>query len=118
MHIKYKIVKVTPADHSLVVRFYTDTISEDFLAIRNPNTQEILRNPDGTIQACRTDYSITLWDTPTLSGTALHDFIMQSAPVQWFELLEKVANPLVDTSMLAAVDLVGIETVGEAVVLT
>jgi len=99
MKIKYKIIQVNPADHGIVVRFYTDTISEEDLAIRNPDTGEIILDDDGNIGSCRTDYSITLWDAPALTGEALEEVIMRSAPVQWFELLGKVSDASVDTSL-------------------
>ena len=67
---------------------------------------------DGNIQTCRTDYSITLWDTPTLAGEALEELIMRSAPTQWFELLGKVADPNVDTS-LSGITLNTVVTKGE-----
>jgi|TARA_R110000824_G_scaffold79512_1_gene200262 hypothetical protein len=99
MEIKYKIIKSTPDEHSVVVRFYTDTISEEALAIRDAGTGEILLKEDGTIQSCRTDYNITLWDTPTLTGEALEKVIMRHAPTKWFELLGKVSDASVDTSL-------------------
>ena len=99
MKIKYKIISTNPADHGIVVRFYTDTISEEDLAVRNPDTGEIILDDDGNIGACRSDYSITLWDTPALTGEALEDMIVLHAPVQWFELLGKIADASVDTSL-------------------
>jgi len=109
MLIKYKIIKVDPTEHSIVVRFYTDVITEECLAFCDPSTGEITRHLDNTIQACRTDYSITLFETPTLSGEELQLRIMQSAPTEWLVLKEKIANPDVDTSMSALVSLVGVE---------
>lgn len=99
MEIKYKIIQVNPADHGIVVRFYTDTISEEALAARDPATGEIILDDGGNIESCRTDYSITLWDVPTLTGEALEEVIMNSAPTQWLELLDKVADGSVDTSL-------------------
>ena len=116
MLIKYKIIQVTLADHSFVVRFYTDKITEEFLAIKNPDTGEIIRNPDNTIQACRTDYSITLYDVPTLAGEKLHEKIMSSAPVLWFSLQEKIIDPEVDTAMTELCSLVGVVSEGVGVI--
>jgi len=99
MEIKYRIIKVEPADHRVVVRFYTDTISEEDLARRNPDTGEIILDADGNIGSCRTDCSLTLWDVPTLIGDALEEVLMRHAPVQWFELLGKVSDASVDTSL-------------------
>jgi len=109
MLVKYKIIKVDPTEHSIVVRFYTDAVTEECLAVCDPGTGEINRNSDNTIQACRTDYLITLFETPVLSGEALQLKIMQNAPVEWFTIKEKITNPDVDTSMSALVSLVGVE---------
>jgi len=120
MHIKYKIIKVAPEEHSIVVRFYTDTptSNEEAMAIRNPDTGVIIRNPDGTIESCRTDYNITLWRAPALTGQALADEISRHAPKEWFELRETLANPLVDTTLSGVTPLVGVESVYVAVAAT
>lgn len=113
MHIKYKITKVVPEDHSIVVRYYTDTpdSNEEALAIRNPDTGVIIRNPDGTIECCRTDYNITLWQVPALTGADLQSEIIKYAPTAWLTLRGKTADPLVDTSLEAVGVLLGVEVV-------
>jgi len=89
MNIKYKIIKASPEERTILVRFYSDhaTSTEEALAICNPDTGVIIRNPDGTIECCRTDYNITLWQVPVPSGQALVDLISSHAPHQWFGLL-------------------------------
>jgi len=109
MNIKYQIVEASKEDHSIVVRFYTDTISEESLAVVDPSTGEILRNDDGSIKRCRTDYNITLFDAPTLTGDALVAEIQRHAPKLWFEMLEKVADPGIDTSMTEIISSLGQE---------
>ena len=92
MHIHYKIVEVWPSDHLIVVRYWTDVVSEQFLA----NSEEYF--DDGSPRRCRSDVSITL-PTPTPAGKDLEDIIMRNAPSYWLKTLEDVMDPFVDTSM-------------------
>jgi hypothetical protein len=97
--IKYKIVEVNTNQHSIVVRFYTDIITEAMLAT------DVL---DNVIRRCRTDFSFDL-PVPCPQGDALNAFIAARAPVAWFETQEAVLNPAVDTSLAAVLPLVGVE---------
>ena len=92
MNIHYKIVEVWPSDHLIVVRYWTDVVSEQFLA----NSEEYF--DDGSPRRCRSDVSITL-PTPTPAGKDLEDIIMRNAPSYWLKTLEDVMDPFVDTSM-------------------
>lgn len=97
MIIKYKIIRTVPAEHQVLVRFYSDTVPESELVSA--------WQPDGvTPAAYRTDYMITL---PIPMPSDLQGYIMQFCPVGWFELKEQIANPAVDTSMADIV--VGVE---------
>lgn len=88
--IKYKIVEVHPSEHSIVVRFFTDKITEAAMVVQTAD--------DGTILRCRTDYNVEL-PVPAPTGAALDAFIQARAPVDWLTTQEKVADPLVDTSL-------------------
>jgi hypothetical protein len=97
--IKYKIIETNTAEHSIVVRYYTDIITEAMLA-----TDVV----DNVIRRCRTDYSFDL-PVPAPTGTALHDFIVARAPTAWLQTQEDVLNPAIDTSLAAIIPLVGVE---------
>lgn len=97
--IKYKIIETDTSQHSIVVRFYTDIITEAMLAT------DVL---DGVIRRGRTDYSFDL-PVPTPTGAALHDFIVARAPTAWLHIQEDVLNPAVDTSLSTVIPLVGVE---------
>lgn len=97
--IKYKIIETNAAQHSIVVRFYTDVITEEMLA-----TDTL----DGIIRRCRTDYSFDL-PIPAPDGIALHEFISAKAPVAWLSAQEAILNPSVDTSLSAIAPLIGVE---------
>jgi hypothetical protein len=94
--IKYKIVEVNAIEHSIVVRYYTDKITEESLAT------DIL---DGVIRRCRTDYSIDI-PIPAPSGVDLHNFIINRAPTEWLENKEKLLDPITASSLLHCIELV------------
>ena len=79
------------------------------MAITDPESGEIIRHSDGSVQTCRTDINLTLWDVPVLTGSELDKYISAQAPKQWFEILEKVKDPNVDTTLSTIKDLVGKE---------
>jgi hypothetical protein len=99
MNLKYKIIEVYPEQHSIVVRFYTDVITEQMLAT------DVL---DGVIRRGRTDYNIDL-PIPAPTGDALAKFISTKAPWEWFAAQEAVLNPAIDTSLSDITGLVGQE---------
>ena len=111
MHIKYKIVGFSTEEHTIVVRYYSDVTTEEDLAVRDVDTGEIIRHSDtdGTIKNCRTDVNITLWDVPALTGSDLDEYISRHAPKQWFEILEKIKDPAIDTTLSTIKDMVGEE---------
>lgn len=101
MTIKYKIVEVHPATHSIVVRYYTDKIGEESLAAQRV---------DGVLVRCVTDFSIDL-PLPTPQDAALRDLISLRAPKAWLETQEAVKDKKVDTSMSGLLSLLGVEAV-------
>ena len=103
MNIHYKIVEVWPNDHLIVARFWTDLLSEEFLA------SDSNRNEDGTPVRCRTDISLTL-PIPAPTGEALEKLILMNAPTVWLQTLENVQNPNVNTDMSSIESLVGVVT--------
>lgn len=100
MNLKFKIVRLDLAQHAMVVRYYTDLLTEDMLCT--------YRAPSGEIVTCATDYNFNL-PIPAPSGQELLDFIEQRAPVDWLATKEAVLDPQTDTSMSALQTLVGQE---------
>jgi hypothetical protein len=100
--IKYKIVEVNSEQHSIVVRFYSDIITEASLATQWGDAGQILRG--------RMDYSIDL-PIPAPAGAALAALISASAPTQWFKNQELILDPLIDTSLEGMKVLVGVEAI-------
>tara|TARA_B110000503_G_scaffold11450_1_gene15540 strand:+ start:283 stop:636 length:354 start_codon:yes stop_codon:yes gene_type:complete len=98
--IKYKIVEVNQEDHSIVVRFYSDAVTEAALASQWGDAGQILR--------CRTDYNIDL-PIPAPTGAALAALISEQAPTQWLKQQELILDPLINTSLEGMKVLVGVE---------
>jgi hypothetical protein len=101
MNIHYKIVELWPDDHLIVVRYWTDNLSEEFLA------SDSNRKEDGTPVRCRTDVSLTL-PVPAPTGVSLEKMILMNAPKAWLQTMEDVQNPDIDTSLSDIKDMVGV----------
>lgn len=87
MKIKYRIVSIDHKEHSMVVRYFTDILTEDSLATQFDIDNNIVREK-GIPVRCRTDYNITIWERE-LTDNQLHSTIKEHAPIQWLELLER-----------------------------
>jgi len=92
MNLHYKIVEVWPQDHLVVVRYWTDVLSEEFLASND------IRKEDGTPERCRSDVSVTL-PIPAPEGEDLEKLLISYAPLDWLKTMEKIVSPEIDTSM-------------------
>jgi hypothetical protein len=91
-NLYYKVVETYPDDNNVVVRYWTDMISELELA------SDEWRNDDGTPKRCRSDVSLNL-PIPAPTGKDLEDLFVKSGPVEWLKMLEKVKDPQFDTSL-------------------
>lgn len=79
--IKYRIIEMNDKEQSIVVRYYTDLLSEEALAADSN------RNPDGIPVRCRTDFSMNLYDADYVKDEeSLHKFLLDAAPTDWFRL--------------------------------
>lgn len=92
MNLHYKIIEAIEENHLIVVRYWTDKISEHMLSCDN-----FVRDT-GVPYRCRSDVSITL-PIPVPPAEELEKLILANAPYGWLKTLEDVADPKVDTSM-------------------
>lgn len=113
MQVKYKIISIDPNEHSMVVRFYTDILTEEMLSSFKNADGSVSLDENGNVPHCRTDYNINIWQIPAPTGQELQDYIMRNAPVSWFQLQEQILNPNIDTSMSNMVSLIGVEQTKE-----
>ena len=81
MTVYYRVLKVDDKEHSFIVRYWTDKITERSLRMRDDDYED----PPIT---CRTDFNLTPWEHD-MTLDKLHEQIVKSAPKQWLELKEK-----------------------------
>jgi hypothetical protein len=107
MNIHYRIIKVDPASHGIVVRYFTDKVTEmDLANSLNPDGSVIL-NADGYPVSTRTDVMVNIYNTPAPSNEEIEKRVMMSAPVEWLKLQENIKDPGVDTKMTEVRNLTG-----------
>lgn len=114
MEVKYRIIDVDPNQHSIVVRYYTNVLSEDSLATSFNTDGSISRGLDGSPLRCQTDYNINIWKTetpPTVDD--IKKIANDSAPYDWFKLKHDILDPNVDTSLSAVSSLLNQEFVAQ-----
>jgi hypothetical protein len=102
MNIHYKIIELWPNDHLIVVRYWTDKLTEEMLAADSN------RKENGTPVRCRTDISINL-SVPPQEGEELDKLIIKYAPLEWLKILESVIDPNVNTDTSHIVSLVEVK---------
>lgn len=107
MNIHYRIVKVDPEAHGILIRYWTDKVTEmDLAGPLNPDGTPQL-NADGYPLATRTDVFMSFYDTPTPTPEEIDRRIMLQAPVDWLRLQEAIKDPDIDTKMRQVRDLTG-----------
>lgn len=106
ININYRVISVNPDQHSIVVRYYTDIITEDYLAQERDDAGRVIRGEDGKPVRCITDYHISIYETPSPSEERLLEIIKQNAPSDFFKMQEDVLNANVDTSLSSAISLI------------
>lgn len=87
MNIKYRIIEVHQKEHSFVVRYYTDLITEDMLACQFNEDGSIMRNVYDAPIRCRTDYNLTMFNDHA-SEEDIDQQIRQAAPAEWLRIQE------------------------------
>lgn len=102
MKINYRVLHVDENQHSMVVRYWTDTVSEDMLATEFESNGKIKRSKNGPPLRCSTDYSLTFYDNPQPTEEEVDFFIKRNAPVNWLKIKEEVLNPNIKTDLSAA----------------
>jgi|SRR5215472_3969204 len=81
LHVRYKVLAVNPDQHSLTVRYFTDILTEDLLAVD--------RDEHGAVRRCRFDYNLTVWSHEA-TIEELERQIKLIAPIQQLRLAENL----------------------------
>lgn len=107
MNIHFRIVKVDTAAHGILIRYWTDKLSEMDLASRFDDNGKPLLNSDGYPVQTRTDSFMTIYEVPAPSVEEINKRIMMQAPVEWLKLQESVVDPTIDTKLVDVKNVVG-----------
>lgn len=103
MEIKFKIIELHPDQHSMVVRYWTNLISQDELATSvsyDSNGNKVIdRREDGSPARCQTDVNINIWQVPAPESNVIIQIANNAAPYDWFALKHAVADPTIDTGL-------------------
>lgn len=81
--IIYKIIELNEDTHSIVVRYYTDVVSEEILSSSKR------KKLDGTPERTRSDVSITL-PIPLPPDDEIEKIILQNFPKRGIDIFEKL----------------------------
>ena len=87
--IKYKIIEIDEQNQLMVVRYWTDWLTEEELAVDSN------KRTDGTPVRCRTDYSINIWDHMKTEED-IENVLTNNIPVDWFKLQYVIRAPDID----------------------
>jgi hypothetical protein len=93
----------------MVVRYWTDVISEDSLAIEFEPNGSIKLASDGWPVRCSSDFNMAFFNNKTPTREDVLQLIKNNAPVAWLRLKEDVINPDVKTDLNSAEKLIGKE---------
>lgn len=89
MDIQYRIIKKDLINRQIVVRFFTNLVTEIYLAAELGTDGLPINLVDGKPSRCRTDYMIT-FPLRVLTQTEETTLIMSSCPWKWFEDEERI----------------------------
>lgn len=101
MKINYRVLHIDEAQHSIVVRYWTDIVSEEMLAQEFEPNGKIRLTRHGWPTRCVTDYSLTFFEKNIPTEEEVDFFIKKNAPVGWLKLKEEVLDPKVHTDLIS-----------------
>mgnify|MGYP006275008181 FL=1 len=99
MNVSYRIVKVDPYEHGILVRYFTDKVTENDLATSFNPDGSIKLHADGYPLSTRTDVFMSIYDVPPPNFDDLDKTIKARAPIDWLQIQENIADANVDTSL-------------------
>lgn len=100
MNVHYRILKVDNLERGIIVRYFTDILTEDMLANSIDDAGSIMRTDEGYPIRCRTDWNYTIYD---LNATEedIQQIIRNGAPVDWFRMQEAILDSNINTDITA-----------------
>lgn len=107
MNIGYRIVKVDSSEHGILVRYFTDKVTEMDLATSFNEDGTVKLHADGYPLSTRTDMFMTIYETPTPPYSKIINDIKIRAPVDWLKIQEDIKDKKVDTTLIELKEHVG-----------
>lgn len=91
MEVRYRIIQLNESDHTMVIRYFSDLITEDFLANDFNEDGSIRRCHEGYPTRCRTDFCISV-PIAKPNQRDLEHICNLYCPWGWFETQEKILS--------------------------
>jgi len=108
LKINYRVLSVNPSEHSITIRYFTDIITEELLAIDLDENGNIKLDKQGKPLRCKTDYLFTYYpNNENMSKESIIKFIEDCAPVDYLSSQESLFNNGVDFSVVE--EMIGFE---------
>lgn len=89
MKINYRVLSYNEKDHSMLIRYWTDVLSEDDLALIFDEYGKIVYDSNGYPIRTRSDVNVTFYDNPNPSNEDIINKIKASGSISWLQLMEK-----------------------------
>lgn len=107
MKINYRILDYNEKEHSMIVRYFTDNITEVMLCSYTDANGDPVLTEGGWPVRCRSDYNMTFFDNKTPTTQDVQKLVERNAPALWLKLQEEIEDPVIEVSMEAVKPLVG-----------
>lgn len=92
MKIYYRILSVYENEGNIVIRYFTDFLTEEELAISKDIDDQIIYDANGYPQSCRTDYNITLYENLNPTEEDIKKIARVNVPIGWFRVQENIKS--------------------------
>jgi len=89
MKINYRVLSYSNTDHTMTVRYWTDTITEDDLSSSFDEYNRIIYGLDGHPVRTRSDVNISFNNIPNPSINEIVNKISASSPTMWLYNMEQ-----------------------------
>jgi len=89
---KFRILQFNKEEHSVIVRYYTDILTEEMLCNSFDEKGRILYHENGYPLSCRSDYNINIYDNLNPTEEEIIQLIKDSVPDKWLYLKECIIN--------------------------
>lgn len=105
--IYYRILSMDEAEGSIIVRYWSDEMSEQELSIIPGDTAATPVN-------CRTDTNLNIFDAK-MTQDELHEFLVGGAPAEWLSMKGRIKDQKTDTSLPQIRSMIGVTKAAEKV---